>query len=300
MGRSAQWVPGRDELLTETTNGAALVNVADGRRQDFKGLVLPVVFSPSGTEMVYGDAERRVGRLWRIGLDGGQPARLVVSKADAALIPCGWSGSGEILHWEDPDFSASIKADGLPLLRVAASGGTSRPLGVTTLVHDDAVAWAPGRLGLAVSAGGGREHWEGKRIATIDLKTGAIRYVTDPGLSAVGPAWSPDGREIAYSAAPAVRASGGEDARQALMKRRIWRGSHQLTQDAGYRDEAPMWSSDGASILLCRMAADNAKSIWLMRADGSDARQIAGPLGGDDSWFGYYGYIDWRSLFDWR
>jgi len=51
---------------------------------------------------------------------------------------------------------------------------------------------------------------------------------------------------------------------------------------------------------------DNRKTLWLMRADGTDAVQVAGPvyidpgaLGVDDSWFGYYGYIDWRCAFDW-
>jgi Tol biopolymer transport system component len=128
---------------------------------------------------------------------------------------------------------------------------------------------------------------------------GAIAQLTDESVSAVTPAWSPDGSAIAYSAAPTVAAGGGEEARRALAQRRIWSGSQQLTWDASYRDEAPMWSANGAHILFCRMAADNTKSVWLMRADGSDAQQIAGPLGADDSWFGYYGWVDWRSRFDW-
>ena len=74
-----------------------------------------------------------------------------------------------------------------------------------------------------------------------------------------------------------------------------------LTGDSRYRDEEPVWSADGQHILFCRMAHDNSKTLWLMGADGTDAVQLAGPLGGvDDSWFGYYGYISWRDAFDTR
>ena len=49
------------------------------------------------------------------------------------------------------------------------------------------------------------------------------------------------------------------------------------------------------------------RSIWLMHKDGSEARQVAGPLEySSDLWkgeklvyYGYYGYTDWSSLFNW-
>ena len=135
-----------------------MLGAAEGWRRPlrrFNGAGLPVVFSPRGTEVAYGDAAWRIGRLWRAALDGAGEAKLLLAKADAALIPCGWSGGGEILFWEDPDFSKSVKADGLPLFRVAALGGEARPLGVVTLVHDDVISWAPGRHKLAVRVVGG-------------------------------------------------------------------------------------------------------------------------------------------------
>jgi Tol biopolymer transport system component len=174
-----------------------------------------------------------------------------------------------------------------------------------------------GQAKLAVSAGGGREEWEEKRIAVIDLETTASSYLTKNSEAAVCPAWSPDGTAIAYSAArgPAAEASvgGGEQAKRLLAQRRIWvtdaTGTHAprpLTSDSRYRDEEPIWSADGQHILFCRISADNSKSLWLMGADGADAVQLAGPLyinpgtlGVDDSWFGYYGYIEWSATFDW-
>jgi hypothetical protein len=66
-----------------------------------------------------------------------------------------------------------------------------------------------------------------------------------------------------------------------------------------------MWSADGKHILFCRIANDNSETLWLMGADGTDAVQVArlcidpGSPGVEDSWWGYYGYIDWRAAFDW-
>lgn len=106
--------------------------------------------------------------------------------------------------------------------------------------------------------------------------------------------------------------SGGEEAHRYLHLRKLWLADasgattpRQLTNDPHYRDEEPLWSADGNHILFARMDYKGQKSLWLMDADGSHPTQICSlkintdsPEG--DSWFGYYGYIDWRSAFDWR
>lgn len=96
--------------------------------------------------------------------------------------------------------------------------------------------------------------------------------------------------------------------RQCVNLRRIWLAEigtggapRQLTNDPKYFDEEPRWSRDGRYILFGRTAATQSdmpaeRTIWLMRDDGSEARQVAGPLTGGHA---YYGYTDWRSLFDW-
>ena len=317
-----QWCVGRDQLLVDAGNGLNLFTADDGWRRAARkipGAGLPVVFSPRGSDIVYGDdvtvgrgpggEPMRNGRLCRISLDGqgGAPA-VLQSEYLAAKIPCLWSRTGDfVVFWQDPDFSASAIADGLELFRIPANGGKAQSLGVSTFVRADAFSLG-GKL--AVSTGGGRDAWEEKRIAVIDLETAAVSYLTDTNIAAVCPAWSPDGTSLAYSAAPGPGAvnsvGGGEEARRLLSRRSIWRGGVKLTGDSRYRDEEPMWSADGQQILFCRMSRDNRKTLWLMGADGSNAMQVAGPLymdpgvlGVDDSWFGYYGSIAWRDMFDW-
>lgn len=99
-----------------------------------------------------------------------------------------------------------------------------------------------------------------------------------------------------------------------MRLRRIWVAdigardrAVQLTSDSRYRDEEPVWSHDASHILFCRIDANNARTIWLMRHDGSELRQVAGPLAPPPNlsdverliYGGFYGYTDWRSRFDW-
>ena len=293
-----QWSPAGDELLVDGPAGLNIWTADSGWRgatRTISGASLPVVFSPDGKEIVYGEA--RTGRLCRLALDtpDSRP-KVLVSEYLAGKIPCAWSRNGEyIVFWNDPDFSASGRADGLELFRIPAAGGAAQSLGISTLVHSDMLCFSPAQDKLAVSTGGGRNEWEEKRIAVIDVETAAKSYLTPNSMAAVTPAWSPSGAAIAYSV------GGGEQARRLLAGRRIWMGDVKLTGDSRYRDEEPVWSADGQHILFCRMAHDNSKTLWLMRADGTGAVQLAGPLAGvDDSWFGYYGYISWRDAFDTR
>jgi Tol biopolymer transport system component len=330
-GPGAQWAPVRDDLWMAGPGGLSVFTAESGWRGAVRGISgagLPVVFHPDGKEMVYGDVlvngrgpggePLRIGRLCRLALAPNSRPTVLSSTPLSDKIPCVWTRHGEsVVFWEDSDFSASIMADGLELFRIPAAGGAPRSLGLSTLVRPDMLSCSPAPERLAVSTGGGRSEWQEKRIAVLDPETAALSYLTENGMAAVCPAWSPGGDAIAYSAAPGPRAGssvgGGEPARRLLAKRRIWvvevngtPAPRPLTADSRYRDEEPRWSASGNHLLFCRMAADNSKTLWLIGADGSDAAQVAGPLyldagpaGEDSSWFGYYGYVEWRAMFDW-
>jgi hypothetical protein len=54
------------------------------------------------------------------------------------------------------------------------------------------------------------------------------------------------------------------------------------------------------------MDGANRKTLWRMDPTGSALAPVAelhwepGPLGEEHSWFGYYGHIPWRQMFDWH
>ena len=146
-------------------------------------------------------------------------------------------------------------------------------------------------------AGDGQQTWSGKRIVLVAPDASSYRFLTTPEVAASMPAWSPDGSQIAYVASPDLGADSG---REALMRRRIWvmgpdgTNPHQLTDGEDFRDDAPMWSADGESILFARLAvpADDCAEVTfeLMRyelADGSvDTVASDLPLAGSYNNFG--------------
>jgi len=121
----------------------------------------------------------------------------------------------------------------------------------------------------------------------------------------------PDGTKETKTFTPEshIGIGGGEEAHAALQQRKIWmldpsnnNPPRQLTSDTHYRDEEPLWSADGNHILFARMDYEGNSSLWLMDASGVGAVQVCrlGPLHQDESWFGYYGSIDWHAFFDWQ
>ncbi len=310
---SGKWAPGNDVLAVEPSDGDLQIFAAGTgwRGQTLVHDVSGFAWSGTGGSLAYGsehgDEDERTGLLSRVGLEG-KGVTALASEKGSGLEPYAWTRDGkEILYWVDEDFSASAASDGLPLFRVSAGGGTPVKLGLSVLLKEDMLAFSPAGNALMAAAGEGRETWTGKRIAVVEMGGGSVRYLTGTAISATSPAWSADGERVAFSAAPdAGHLGGGDAARDALALRRIWvtgtKGTQdpmRITGDDLYRDEHPMWSRDGKWILFGRMDREGRGALWLMRADGSDAKQVSDVLRFEDDWFGYYGHIDWRNQFDW-
>jgi Tol biopolymer transport system component len=241
-------------------------------------------------------------------------SRVLIPENEGAIQLFGWAHDGKALvYWRADEWSGSLWSDGVNLYAIPVSGGGERKLGIETLAHEDMLDLAPNGNLLAVTRSSGRETWTDQRLTVVDLDAGSMRDLTAATVSALCPAWSPDGGTIAYTAAPdAGNLGGGERAHQNLQLRKIWlidatggSAPRQITNDPHYRDEEPMWSRDGSHILFGRMDFNGDASLWLMKSDGTQAQHISAvqvydDMGLEDNWFGYYGYIDWRSAFDWR
>lgn len=114
-------------------------------------------------------------------------------------------------------------------------------------------------------------------VVTSDL---AIRLVKADGaelrtLSAHGqsPAFSPDGRKLAYAAVPAGWAPGAQPGGFDLHVLDLQSGrDRRLT--SGYDDAEPIWTPDGRALLFLSGGRTGLTSLWRIRADGKGLRQL--------------------------
>lgn len=339
MGQQDAWSPVADRLAYIEDGGLYSVSAdGSGRRQLLPSALVQdsgvqaLAWSPNGTWIAFERAERsrpppapvRSEGIWRIRANGSglRPVYLSPAPNQAQAHLAEWSPDGRwLLFWRGADWSSSLAADGMPLMRIHAlpSGGHGRPSEIvpSMLAHSDFLTWSPRGHRLALVDGGGRETWLNKQIAlsTLATKSGRIPPATvspigDGRRADIDPAWSPTGRLIAYASDPAPRNARRLTPPVRIMAaRRIWvvataagvfNGSNrrELTHNPRFRDERPQWSADGRSILFARLTGNRAE-LWLMRSDGSDQRQIVGRLTPSPGRFGYYGYIQWHQLYDW-
>lgn len=330
------WAPTQDRLAYATGDGALMVVDADGaNQQELVGAdvgqpytgVVRFAWSPDGAWLAYeyiamrqeGERAGRNAGLWRIRADGSDAAELLNAGTETyEPLLAGWAADGSaLLYWVDPMYSRSLLADGGELMILPIAGGGPIQPGMTTLAYADFVVPGPAGSDLvAVIAGGYRGAWTGKRLHLLSVRTGKYRALTPADVAASSPAWSPDGRQIAYIAMPDKGdLGGGNEAKAGLMQRRLFvvnalgeARPRQLTDDPAYGDEAPLWLN-GNQILFVRVDAQDRASLWLVPAAGGDPRRMVDELSqepGGSKYYGdwqttiipYYGHMDWSALFD--
>ena len=107
------------------------------------------------------------------------------------------------------------------------------------------------------------------RVHAVNTDGSAVRALTKTAGAAYegSPAYSPDGRRIAYTCGNfelcVMNADGSAQARLT---------SNDWPRELRY-DTAPAWSPDGTTIAFVRTVAGN-DEIWLVAPDGSDLRQL--------------------------
>lgn len=236
--------------------------------------------------------------LYSQALRGGAASVLVRAREDDGLRPVAWVGQ-RILYWLDPQFSASIAADGLTLYAVGATGhAPAQPLAFTLAYG----AWlgpaGPGFLYTVI--GGTRTVAQNKRIALCDLAAarctpvaGGARFV------ALDPAWSAGADTLAYVQARNL----GNNAwglrstaalRAWIRSRTLWlsgpggRGARAVVSVGGGVAD-PRWVGNGRAVVYLRRGG-----VWMHTlATGRTVQLVGGFLSqtSDGQW-GYYGYAD--------
>jgi Tol biopolymer transport system component len=278
-----------------------------------------IAWSPNGQQLAFtissqwtdgDDLSGENDGLWVVDLASNTPEMIVASEVPdkGEIILQGWSGDGKyLLYWQGPILSASILADGVPLYRVPAAGGTPEVIAEWVLPREDLVQSQPNGLPqVAIVEGSGREMWHDKRLRAV-LLDGLQGWDLSPEDQAVSsPVWSPSGGAIAYIGMPAVDdVSGGPEAQDALNARQVWiiesgQEARPIHEEISYREEAPQWIDD-ENLLVVRMDADDHISLWQVSISGGDAQQVVDEITPAPEWFGYYGHIRWQEYFSlWR
>ena len=105
-------------------------------------------------------------------------------------------------------------------------------------------------------------------IFVVDVRTHRERQI-QPHTGGLFPAWSPDGRKIAFSGLP--RGGGTLDTIHLMNPD----GSGVV--DLGTPGECATWSPDSSEIMYCSHPGDGNWAVWVMDADGSNRRQLTHP-----------------------
>jgi Tol biopolymer transport system component len=156
-------------------------------------------------------------------------------------------------------------------------------------------------------------------LSLVDPATGNLTELTDEKSVVTSASWSPNGEQIAYVSGPDEKTTEHQQAGTVILpngqlsrrvipipestpktlvdQRRIWiigmdGKPRQVTSDSRYRDEYPIWSPDGKSILFMRVDQQDKASLWTIGIkNGTPQKLLDAP--GAIEWFGYYGHFDW-------
>jgi Tol biopolymer transport system component len=275
------------------------------KNKPFEGNVSALKWSPDRRWAAYYLCENRANpsdweriSLCCIRFDGRGARRLYTGGTGTQQEPelAGWSPDGKrVLYWEEVWHACSANADGSSLFDVEVRTGKRRLLTQPYTRKDgsrdtwmmrepDTLAFSPNGKYLLLVRGGGRFMVENKRLARLEVATGKIQWLTDSYTAAILPAWSSDGRSIAYIATPDVRSIVDDDMAKRVSRQHLWvmradgQGKRRLTGDSRYHETEPHWRPDGKHLQFIRQENKDVwngrRSLWSICADGSHLRRI--------------------------
>ncbi|HEX4107942.1 MAG TPA: hypothetical protein VHX88_07395, partial [Solirubrobacteraceae bacterium] len=198
----------------------------------------------------------------------------------------------------DPDGSADLLDDGVPLYELTAPGARPLDLGIT--VGLPISFGADGTF--AITRGPNRYAWLTKSVAICSAAAAHCSPVPTPrGVLSFDPAFSPSGATLAFVEAPSSRAGniGQATVRSWYATHSLWllqSGSSTPRRVPGTGGAAsPAWSADGQSLLYVSNDA-----LWLLPTTSSRPVRIVAPLFPRGDWNSFFGEIDWASQFAWQ
>ena len=216
-------------------------------------------FSPDGEEMVFISVVAGKEQLFRMRMDGSQVRELTHDDADHE--DPAWSPDGKHIAFV-------LIRNGLEQIYLMNTDGTGleplTPAEVKT-IHPN---WNPDSKSIAYCTDDDLKPPKKNpaEIYSIEIVSRKITKLIDGGVNTY-PAWSPDGKRIAF------RRMLGESNSEVFLANADGSDARNLTNDPAF-DGWPTWSPDGTKIAFASNRRGSYE-IYIMNPDGSKVRKVA-------------------------
>ena len=209
--------------------------------------------------------EEKYSDIYVAEVDGSNVRRL--TRGPGFKYDPDWSPDGRrLLYRYEPPVGTGGMSGGLVVMR--ADGGGAADIAKRMGVIAGPASWAPSGKWIAFS--GGRKTERNMGIYVARPNGSGLKRLTPRKWEAQYPAWSPDGRKIAFTYVK-------EGGFNVYVMNADGSGVKQLTR--GGFDNWPVWSPDSKQIAFNRVAG-----IWLMSAEGAGARALTEREGAPMNW----------------
>ncbi len=259
------WFPDGERILTrlfraDDTIQIGIVHVADGSLEVLKTFdwqrPQTAKLSPDGRYIAYdapSDQQRKQQDIFLLAADGGSEVPLVEHSANDTVI--GWTPDGGAILF------SSDRSGRSDMWRLPLEGG--KPAGPATRVKSGIEVSKP----MGMTAAG--ELYYGVRTGNRDIQVAEVDFATGRMLSpivkpvdryvgwAIDPAWSPDGKSMAYISR---RASGNNSSRKLVIRELTAGAEREIENDLTYI-EVLHWTPDGRSLLTSGRDAEGRHGI---------------------------------------